>query len=360
MVNKMISRMTLLLEAVNRCNLNCSYCYEKNRMVTNEVTENLDWFKSISPRIFNSGIRDFQIIWEGGELLLLPPSYFRQIIEIEKMWINKSIKNEIQTNLTTIDEDMIQMIKEGGFTLGISCDGPRELNDINRKGPGINSVSELIENNIELLTSSNVEFSINCVVSRSNVNRMLEVYRYFEDLELDFKISPIIPRVNLSELAITAEEYGEAMALLFNHWFSNEESKISILNFEQIIDGLLTGTVPYCEYSGFCPDHFLKVSREGKVYPCFATMKEEEIIGNLRRDTIEDILSSELLVSLRGKRKALFTEQCSICRFKTVCNGGCQRNYVKSGTGLRDYYCESHKIIFKHIEERIGGVFNRS
>ena len=62
----------------------------------------------------------------GGEALLVPKD------DLEELWswgLETFGRNTIQTNATLIDEDHISMFHRYKVTVGVSMDGPGELND---------------------------------------------------------------------------------------------------------------------------------------------------------------------------------------------------------------------------------------
>lgn len=64
----------------------------------------------------------------GGEPLLIPKPHMRAIYErVKEHW--EDSRPHIQTNGTLLDDDHIEIFKEFDVRVGMSCDGPAELND---------------------------------------------------------------------------------------------------------------------------------------------------------------------------------------------------------------------------------------
>ena len=117
------------------CNLGCTYCYEepdreeqgnhiRKEYDLDDIEERLDQFK----QKYNEtpGLH-------GGEPLLIPIDDLRRMFEmIDERWDGNP---HIQTNGTLIEEEHIQLFKEFSVEVGISCDGPDELNEL-RKARG--------------------------------------------------------------------------------------------------------------------------------------------------------------------------------------------------------------------------------
>ena len=119
------------------CNLNCGYCYEKNK---SQKVLDFELAKSIIISEFNSAIRAgckaVLLYFHGGEICL----HFERLKEIcEWLWDNEwNIKYRCAatTNGTLIHGYIKDWFKVNAhrFELGLSLDGNREMHNINRSG----------------------------------------------------------------------------------------------------------------------------------------------------------------------------------------------------------------------------------
>ncbi len=117
--------MTLELHPVGiRCNLSCPYCYQNPmRDAGNFGTEGYD-LKKMMAGLEKGNAKSFTVF--GGEALLMP------IDDLETLWawgLKKFNRNGIQTNAVLITERHFAMFKKYKVGVGVSMDGPEELND---------------------------------------------------------------------------------------------------------------------------------------------------------------------------------------------------------------------------------------
>jgi uncharacterized protein len=108
-----------------RCNLQCGYCYEDPQRDAGNlgVRYNLDAMKR---SIAAHSRADEPFLLFGGEPLLLTKD------ALEDLWdwgFKRSGRNTIQTNGVLIDDEHIALFKRYQVGVGISMDGPGELND---------------------------------------------------------------------------------------------------------------------------------------------------------------------------------------------------------------------------------------
>jgi uncharacterized protein len=110
-----------------KCNIQCQYCYQNPQRDAGNVLHSYD-LEKMKTGIENGG-GPFTLF--GGEPLLVSEK------DIEELWswgFQKYGSNNIQTNGTLINDNHIRMFKAYRVHVGISVDGPGELNDVRWNG----------------------------------------------------------------------------------------------------------------------------------------------------------------------------------------------------------------------------------
>src|ERR1700722_6754393 len=105
-----------------RCNIRCEYCYQNPQRDVG-ATRRYD-IAAMKAAVEKEG-GPFTLF--GGEPLLLPRK------DLETLWawgLEKYGSNSVQTNGALINADHVRMFKQYRVSVGISIDGPGELNDI--------------------------------------------------------------------------------------------------------------------------------------------------------------------------------------------------------------------------------------
>lgn len=105
-----------------KCNLNCPYCYEIPMRDAANLSAPYD-LEKIKKTLDN---HNQEFIVFGGEPLLLP------IKDLEELWqygFERYGSNGIQTNGSLFTEEHFELIEKYNVHVGISLDGPEELND---------------------------------------------------------------------------------------------------------------------------------------------------------------------------------------------------------------------------------------
>ena len=117
-----------IVKVTKRCNLNCKYCYIEHK--NQDLPINL--LKIFLKQAIPLGLK--QIYFHGGEPLLMPISYYKEIANfLKKNYPDENIKMDLVTNGTLIIKEIIEEFKKMGIGIGVSIAG--FLADPSRKRP---------------------------------------------------------------------------------------------------------------------------------------------------------------------------------------------------------------------------------
>lgn len=142
-------KLELILKVSERCNLACDYCYfffggddayEKHPALIS--TDNVTELAAFLRRTTLASQFDFvQIDFHGGEPLLMPKKRFRDLCKSLQEALPSSTRLifGMQTNGVLIDEEWLNIFEDFNIQVGVSLDGPEEVNDkhrVDKKGQG--------------------------------------------------------------------------------------------------------------------------------------------------------------------------------------------------------------------------------
>ena len=157
------------------CNLDCHYCYylEKEGLYPEERTFRMgdDLLEEyIAQQMEASSGESVRFSWHGGEPTILGVEYYRTIASLQKKHAppGKRIFNALVTNGTLLDEEWCRFLAANHFLVGLSIDGPRELNTMRKFRNGRPAFDTTIRA-LGLLKEHGVEHNILVVISRANV-----------------------------------------------------------------------------------------------------------------------------------------------------------------------------------------------
>ena len=351
-------RITSLLikPASALCNLDCSYCFYVDR--------DADPYKSRSARLmsletlerivqsylcysFPSSIFAFQ----GGEPTLAGLPFFEKLVELQQQHGRggQTVSNALQTNGVLIDENWCSLFKQYNWLLGISVDGPEEINDLYRFNKEGRGTWKRVIRSIETLQEHGIEFNCLCVLNQANIEKPNEIYNFFQSLEVDniqfIPLAEFDSNGNPLPFTITPQQYGRFLCEIFELWWPHRR-KVRIRFFDNTAEALAGMKPGTCTMHETC-DSYVVVEYNGDIYPCDFFVENEWKLGNIMVDSWNEIAHRQRRHSFASK-KSLAHPECQACEYKSICHGGCPK--FRHGQHKRfddlDYFCSSYKMIF--------------
>ena len=115
------------------CQASCKYCFGPHKgAVMDEKTarETVRFMKSI---VAETAAKDISIIFHGGEPLLAPLEVWTTFFdETGSQLAGYKVNMNIQSNLWSLSDEMLQLFRENNVSVGTSLDGPEEICDMSR------------------------------------------------------------------------------------------------------------------------------------------------------------------------------------------------------------------------------------
>lgn len=349
------------------CNLSCDYCYYSRckgkpgqiQRIEDHVLEK--FIKEYMAQ--TKGVASFA--WQGGEPLLAGLDFFKKVVYFQAKYAppHTSISNAIQTNGTLIDQEWAQFFKKYNFLVGVSMDGPKEINDARRKkGSGSGSYDSIMRG-IQYLKEYQVDFNILTVIHETNVTKGKELMKFYE--ENGFTHVQFIPCMdfksqNIHEpgtYVISPKEYGDFLCEVFDEWYNGGNPKISERFFDNMLSVYLHYEPELCIHQKTCPTTLI-LEQNGDAYPCDFFINEEFRLGNVATNSLDKLVNHENMKRFQEFKPNL-PKQCQSCEFLQLCNGGCPRNRVPTNVSHESsspYFCESFKKIYRYADEKMKEI----
>ncbi|KAF0108469.1 MAG: uncharacterized protein FD146_1043 [Anaerolineaceae bacterium] len=343
------------IKTTNICNLECVYCYQPEFQEREWLTESVvDKIIEYVRDLGMSGQRRFHFLWHGGEPTLHKVEFYKYIVKRQKEILgNTEYINFIQTNGVNLHLDLLEFMKSENFIVGISIDGPELLHDKYRKDRGGRGTYDRVVNTIKDLKMRNIPVLANCVLRKSSLEDLEELYNFFKSLDLFVTFNILLPPTGniLAPTASTmeheylnSEDYGKAIVYFLDRWLNDKEYMAAIDTYNYIIWSLIRNTQFGC-FKAECPQYHRAFSPSGKMYVCgrFYGWPDNNLrIGYLSWDDNKSQISESYPDLL-----------CSNCPIVELCHGGCAFDrYAMSGSFLKkEPYCVSYLIIYEYFEK---------
>jgi uncharacterized protein len=354
------------------CNLDCAYCFflGKERLYPGSGFR-------MSVEVMEEYIRQYTqaqqvpeaiVAWQGGEPTLMGLEFFRRSLELagEHAPPGMRVTYTMQTNGTLLDEAWCEFLRESGFLVGLSVDGPRELHDAYRLDRGGRGTFERVERAARLMQRHKVDFNILCTVNAANAGHPLEVYRFFRDeLGVEWiQFIPIVERVNcdgstllqegdtVTDRSVGPAQWGEFLIAVFDEWVRRDVGAMFVNYFEAAAASWVGAGAAMCITGETC-GNALALEHNGDLYTCDHFVEPDHLLGNIMEVPMAELVASDKMRRFGEDKRDTLPRYCRECEVLFACRGECPKNRFSPApngeTGL-NYLCEGYKAFFTHID----------
>ena len=310
----MADRFLLVLWLTGRCNLRCQYCYAGGNPAPFDME-----FSTARAAIDSLGDRPLKIQFAGGEPLLNFPLAEEIVNYVNQKGLDARF--QLQTNGTLIDDRIAGRLRELHISVGVSLDGPPEVNDLTR-GRTLEAVS-----GIRALGRAGLTLGINAVVTAKTVEtlpKLVDLAAYLGNVGgIGLDLLRHAGRGAACEPA-APEQLRAALPAMYRRSRQLEAltgRRLEIREVELARKRLRLTTRPehYC-YAA-C-GRSMVVLPDGSCYPCGSLVEERFSMGTALHPTAPISLG-------RAEPSA-----CGDCRYHNYCPGGCPSRQIRNQNDL--------------------------
>lgn len=366
----------MLKPAGAHCNLACKYCYylEKNNLYQNSHRH------LMSDEMLEQFTREYieaqtmpQVLftWHGGEPLMRSIDFYKKALALQKKYAHgKQIDNVIQTNGTLLTDEWCEFFAKNHWLVGISIDGPQEYHDHYRMTPAGKPSWEKVMQGISLLKKHRVEWNAMAVVNAYNAEHPLEFYHFFRDNGCQYlQFTPIVERLTehedgrtlasladdreipLADASVTPQQWGNFLCTIFDDWVRHDVGKTFVEIFDCTLANWMGVQPGICAYSKEC-GHAGVMEHNGDVYSCDHFVFPEYKLGNIREQSLIDMLYGEKQQAFSRLKHTSLPRQCKECDMEFACHGECPKNRFekdKYGEPGLNYLCQGYYQYYTHV-----------
>ncbi|MBQ5986739.1 MAG: anaerobic sulfatase maturase [Clostridia bacterium] len=359
----------LIKPASGSCNLRCAYCFYYDEMENREQAS----YGRMTPetqellvrRAFEYAEGSVMFSFQGGEPTLMGLPFYRRLLELQLRYNTRHIvvQNTIQTNGTLINGEWAAFLAENNFLVGLSLDGPREVQNKMRTDAKGKGTFDRVMQTVSLFEQYGVEYNILMVVNHYVARNIEKVYRFFKQHKIRFlQPSPCLDPIGVTPgslpYSLTVEDYTYFLKTLFDLWYADfvKGDLMIIRTFDNYI-GILMGYSPeICSMLGNCICQFV-TEANGDVYPCDFYVLDEWRMGNIRESSFAELREGAVAKRFLSSSYKLPAE-CFGCEWFNLCKGGCRRNREPFAGDVPsdNQFCGAYKAFFAHAAPRMKQI----
>ncbi len=373
------------------CNLDCEYCFflSKDQLYPDSAFR-------MDPAVHaayvsqllaaHSQADEVVVAFQGGEPTLMGLDFMRRTLELEEQFRRpgQRVLNTLQTNGTLLDDDWGAFLKEHGFLVGLSIDGPREMHDAYRVDKGGKPTFDRVLRGLGVLQRHGVEWNALTTINAANGDHGREVYAFLRD-ELGaqyIQLIPIVERVTAEQLPLAetgwgrrsgerplyrqegdlvthrtvgAEQFGQFLVDVFEEWARHDVGDVFVQMFDTALAHWMgMDQMGMCVHARTCGSA-LALEHNGDLYSCDHYVEEKYLLGNIRGDrTLLQLAVSPQQQAFGQAKSTTLPAYCLQCDVRFACNGGCPKDRfltTPDGEPGLHYLCAGYQRFFRHVDE---------
>ncbi|GAA5484856.1 anaerobic sulfatase-maturating enzyme [Haloferula sargassicola] len=305
---------------------------------------------------------DYSLVFHGGEPLLIGHDYFSRIMAyLTQELASIKVRYTIQTNGILIDSDWIHLFQKFNVVVGVSLDGPPNINGLNRKGfDGSDSTPRVLAGIAKLQESEVVFPGVLCVV-QPEADGAETVEYFLNELGIEW-FDLLLPDYTYEDIPDNWDDlqvrFGEFLISAFDAWFPHSRRGVSCRFFDSLLSKLTGGPslvdtlgrdglgAVIIETNGLLEPHDVL-----RICPEFARDTGIQVgAGALQR--FRESASYRLASNLDGHH----CNDCLTCDFFSVCKGGhyIHRYSRKGGFLNKSVHCKALTMVMNHVYDKLS------
>jgi len=369
------------------CNLDCEYCFFLSKEMLypgSRFRMAADLQETYLRQLLEAHARAPEVVvaWQGGEPTMMGLDFFRRSVSLQRKYAKpgQRILNTIQTNGTLLDDEWGEFLKEHGFLVGISIDGPRQMHDAYRVDKGGKPTFDRVIRGLDVLKRHQVDWNVLTTIHAINGDHGGEVYRFQRDeLGATFiQYIPIIERATEATLPIAdagwghgvrgrplytqegslvthrsvgPKQYGRFLVDVFEEWVRRDIGTVYVQMFDTALANWYGEPGGMCVHAKTCGLQ-LAVEHTGDLYSCDHFVEPGYLLGNIRDKHMLELIVSPQQRKFGQDKHDTLTRYCRDCDVRFACNGGCPKDRFATspdGEQGQHYLCPGYKTFFHHV-----------
>ncbi len=346
--------MEYIIHLTEKCNLNCTYCYEnkKNKEISFESIKDLIDYEISRKQAYSI------IVFYGGEPLLKKNMIKDTIEYINTKKSKTNFYYGITTNGILLDEEFIKYMKNNKFIyVAYSIDGMEETQNLNRKTADGKGTFDIVEKNAKKLLELYDGAISMSVITRNNLSQLYKNVEYlidigFKSINLLFDYTQDWQDEDLDEIR---KQFNKIAEIYADKILKEDDIEIPLID-DKIKTYIQSGYD--CNKDCKLGMKNINVGIDGNFYPCMQFVNNKDfIIGNCK-DGI-DIKARVNLIKNSNKEN----EICQNCSIRKRCKHTCAcRNYVTTNNvnELSPIICETEKILIEVSDKMAEKLYRKN
>ena len=352
----------LILKMVGYCNLACTYCYDfNNESYTARLSvEDAEAAISQALSLSEGGL---QVLFHGGEPLLA----FKAVVRLTAFarsraaTLGRAVEFSIQTNGSRFTDEIVSFLLHEDVRIGLSIDGPPELNDIHRVDHRRRGSGKRIEEALKAWPQLLPRIGALTTVTASNVDKLLDIIAYIRSLGIDSWDATLFQEAGRASeakggMAPSLDSVVAAWLAMLGKVDRGDYDDIRVSPVLHYVHNVLSyARNNICMRGGGCgaARELVSIAADGSIEACDCLKIPNLTLGQMNTGGLHAALTSDAAKAIRTRTQDSL-RPCASCDVRAYCGGTC---LAKAGglDAIDDTECALALALFPEIFRRLAG-----
>ncbi len=357
-----------------RCNHQCIYCHSSSRADCSPDSDmDIKTARKTIDFIMSSPSKHIKIEYQGGDALLNKEVLKEIFVYGSKKAKEKRKKAQFSlvTNMTLLDDKMIDWLSQRKINITTSIDGPKEVHDANRKYVGGQGTYDDVIRKMKLCRNKGINVGALMVTTKHSLKKAKDIVDEYIKLGLGSIQLKYMDKIGFAQeawkdIGYTGEEYfdfwKEAMEYIIyiNKQTAREgkifKERITTLMLKKILTAKDPGFLDLRNPCGIATGQ-IAYNFNGDIYSCDEGRGFDLFrLGNVKETTWDDYINNPNVHKL-VESSVLETSYCDSCVYKPYCGQCPVQNYAEQKNLIPkvavSYRCKILKKQFEWVFDKI-------
>lgn len=354
--------ISLVLTVTEACNCNCAYCLLRGKPRASMRPDVLDTvFSRIGEWLRLTPSSVVELLWHGGEPLLLGVDGWQRVLQLQDLHCQggrRRILHSIQSNLTCLDEPMLQALEKLPIRhVGASIDPEPGVRGLGPKVDSALALRRCLEG-IALLERHALAWGLIYVVTGRSLHQPEALFHYLTNLNLAGRITfnPVVAREDSDHgLAVRPVEYARFLGAFFQTWWEHRDRYPDVQPLRSIMDHLTREqSAPGAPTSAAEGDQQLRIAPDGTVESCRKPSDgASHVLGHLSDAPLQELLARDQQFQREQLERVRSEPACQSCIFLSMCRGGRAMDTFSydDECAARSEWCDARRMFVEEYVE---------
>lgn len=359
---------TIIFKETEACNSNCAYCNviarKRPLTISFELLEIV--FSRINEYLVAHPEEYIKVVWHGGEPCIVGANFYRTAIKFLNencRSTRRRIEFEVQSNLTLINQELIDLFKEMGINaVGTSYEPHDGIRGFGKERDSY-AYNKAFFRGIDLVERNDMVWGFIYVVTKRVLDDPLGLFYQLVNFSgiSGFDLHPVYghKHEDPNGVLISAKEFADFLGVICKEWWLHRDRYPRVDPFTSFYEKYTHKNNGLVCCDDDCSNTHLYIGPSGELSHCGRSSEWDVFdCGNIKDMSIDEAFALPYRSVIKKRNAELVNSECKGCEYWSICHAGCPLDgWNKTGDiTSKTEWCLATSYFLKEYFEPITGL----